>query len=303
VKCKDIKWMLALYDSGELSPKEQEMSETHLASCGKCREELVRMSKVPEQIQSLHGETWWADVSSSVREHISISREKPGRIKEEGITTGMPIWRPARIGSLAMAMMERPILQRVLVSALALIVIAATSIFILRPWGDNNVTQLAIDTAQNNPQVQVLLGEWIPETTVEHIGGVTQVKFTTMEVVVSATVDIEDLRVTAIHRQILIFQPPGLPTDRPKLTEDEKSEALAMAEDDPNVQVFLSHGFTLGEPDSTHHVLGDDARRVAWLPLEGMVSDDYTGIIVNLDDYQDVMVMWGGELPEWWPFT
>ena len=303
MKCKDIKWMIALYKSGELSSEEQEITESHLASCGKCREELLHISKVPERIQSLHGETWWADVSSSVREHISTSREKPGRIKGEGITAGMPIWRPARIGSLAAAVMERPILQRVLVSALALIVIAATSLLVLRPWGDNNITQIALDTAQSNSQVQALLGEWIPETTVEHMDGVTQVKFTTMEVIVSAIVDIENLRVAAIHRQALIFQPPGLPADRPELTEDEKGEALTIAEDDHYVQVFLSHGFTLGEPDNTHHVLGDDARRVAWLPLEGMVSDYYRGVIVNLDDYQDITVMWGGELPEWWPFT
>jgi hypothetical protein len=295
--------MLALYDSGELSPEEQEMAETHLTSCGKCRQELARISKVPELIQSLHGETWWADVSSSVKEYISASREKLGRIKERDITTGMPIWRPARIGSLVMAITERPILQRVIVSALALIVIAATSIFLLHPWGDDDITQLALDTAQSNVQVQVLLGEEIPQTIVEHIDGFTQVKFTSMEVIVSAIVDIENLRVTAIHRQALIFQPPGLPTDRPELTEDEKGEALAIAGDDPNVQVFLSHGFTLGEPDSTHHVLGDDARQLAWLPIEGMVSDDYRGIIVNLDDYQDITVMWGGELPEWWPFA
>lgn len=303
MKCKDIRWMLALYNSGELNPEEQEMTETHLASCIKCRQELARISVVPDLIQSLNDDTWWADVSLSVRECISTSREKPGRIKEEGITTGMPIWRPARIGSLATAVMERSTWQRVLVSALALIVIAATSIFILRPWEDNNVTQLALDTAQNNPQVQALLGEDVPETTVVHMDGVAHVKFSTKDVIVSAVVNIENLRVIAIHREALTFQPPGPPTDRPELTEDEKIEAIAIAKDDPYVQVFLSHGFTLGEPDSTHHVLGDDTRRAAWLPLEGMVSDEYSGVIVNLDDYQDITVMWGGELPEWWPFT
>jgi hypothetical protein len=279
------------------------MAKTHLAACEKCRQELVRLGEVPELIQSLQGETWWADVSSSVREHISASREKPSRIEEKGITSRMPFWRPARIGSLAAAIMERPVWQRVLASTLALTIIAATSIFILRPWGDNDITQLALDTAQSNPQVQILLGEGAPETTVEHLDGVTQVKFTTTEVIVSAVIDTDNLRVTAIQRQALIFQPPGLPADRLKLTEDEKADALAIAEVDHNVQVFLSHGFTLGEPDSTHHVLADDARRVAWVPLEGVASDDYRGVIVNLDDFQDVTVMWGGELPQWWPFT
>jgi hypothetical protein len=303
VKCKDIRWMLALYDSGELSPEEQEMVRTHLAACEQCRKELESLSRVPELIQSLNGEIWWADVSSSVREHISTSREKAGRIREEGITSQMPIWQPAHLGSLAAAFMGRPIWQRVLASVLALVVIATTSIFILRPWGDNGITQLALDTAQNNTQVQILIGEGVPETTVEQVDGATQVKFTTTEVIVSAIVDTENKRVTAIQRQVLIFQPPGLPADRPELTEDEKAEALAIAQANPDVQVFLNHEFILGEPDSTHYVLGDDARRVAWLPLEGITGDEYSGVIVNLDDYQDVTVMWGGELPQWWPFT
>ena len=303
MKCKDTRWMLALYGSGELSPEEQEMVEIHMAACEKCRQELARISKVPELIQSLHGETWWADVSSSVRENISTGREKPGRIKEEGITTGTPALRPTRFGSLAAAVMERPVWQRVLASVLALVAVTTTSIFILRPWGDNDVTQLALETAQNNTQVQILLGGGTPEPSIEQLDGLTQVKFTTMEVIVSVVVDTDNLRVAAIQRQALIFQPPGLPADRPKLIEGEKAEALTIAKDDHNIQVFLSHGFTLGEPDSTHHVLGDDARRVAWLPLEGITSDEYRGVIVNLDDYQDVTVVWGGELPKWWPFT
>jgi hypothetical protein len=301
VKCKDIKWMLALYDSGELNPEEKEIAETHLASCEKCRQELARISKVPELIQSLHGETWWADVSSSVREHMSTGREK--LIEEKGKTTGIPIWQPAPLGSLAAAIIERPIWQRVLVSAVTLIVIAATSIFILRPWGDNNITQLALDTAQNNPQVQVLLGEEVPETEVVQVDGVAQVKFTTKDIIVSAVVNVEDLRVLAIQREVLTFLLSAPPANRPELTEEEKEEATAIAKDDPYVQVFLSHGFTLVEANSWHPALGEDTRRVAWLPLEGMMSDEYSGVIVNLDDHQDVTVMWGGELPECWPFV
>jgi len=307
MKCKDIRWLIALYGSGELSPEEQEMAETHLASCGKCRQELARISGVPDLIQSLHGDTWWADVSSSVREHISAAKgvppqEKPSRIKKEGIMTGMPIWRPARIGSLATAVMERPIWQRALVSALALIVIAATSIFILRPWGDNNITQVALDAAQNNSQVQAILGEGVPETTILHIDGAVHVEFSTKDVFVTAIVNVEDMRVIAIHREAPTFQPPGPPIFRPELTEDEKTSAIAIAENDPYVQIFLGHGYTLGEPNSSHYILGVDTRLIAWLPLEGTVSDEYSGVIVNLDDWEDVIVMWGGELPSWWPY-
>ena len=302
MKCKDIECMLAIYDSGELSNQEQSMVEVHLATCEKCRQELESIGKVSKLVKSLDGETWWADVSSSVRDYITTSKDKVSR-RKEGITSGMPTWQPARFGALLTSAMKRPVWQRAFVSVLALAIIAVTSIVIVNPWGDEDITQLALDTANSSPQVKVLLGEEIPETMVEHSNGIAQVKLATMEVVVKATVDTENLNVVAIQRQSLIFQPPGLPADRPALTQEEKVKALTIAENDTNVGVFLSHGFNLGEPDSTHHVLGNDPRRVAWLALEGVVSDYYSGIIVNLDNNQDVTVIWGGELPDWWPFT
>ena len=103
---------------------------------------------------------------------------------------------------------------------------------------------------------------------------------------------------------VLTFLLPGPPPLQPELTEDEKVQATAIAEGDPYVQIFLSQGLTLGEPTSTHHVLGADTRRVAWLPLEeDMLTDDYRGVVVNLNDTEDITIVWGGELPGWWPFT
>ena len=52
MKCRDVEWMLSLYDSGELSPEEQKIAETHLASCEKCRQELAHISGVPALIVS-----------------------------------------------------------------------------------------------------------------------------------------------------------------------------------------------------------------------------------------------------------
>ena len=310
MKCKEIRWLLALYGSGELSPEEQEMAETHLASCEKCRQELARLSEVPALIQSLHGDTWWADVSSPVRERLnasgaksSPSRAKPIKSEKKGVMTGTSIWRPVRIGSLAAAIMERPIWQPVVVSLLAVIIIIGASLAVIHPWEGNNIAQVALDVAQNNSQVQTILGEGETETEVVLMGEIAHVKFSTEEVFVTAVVNMEDMRVMAIHREALIFQPPGPPTYRPELTEDEKAKAIAIAEADPYVQIFLSHGFTLGEPSSSHHTLGADTRRIAWLPLEwGVVSDEYRGVIVNLGDWEDVTVMWGGDLPGWWPY-
>ena len=311
MRCIDIRWMLSLYDSGELSPEEQEIAETHLASCEKCRQELARISDVPELIQSLHGDTWWADVSSPVREQInaSVREGTPPRIRrtkadKKGVMIGVPEWRPVRIGSIAEAFLERPVWQRSLVIVSALLLIALTSWLVIRPWEYSNISQLALELAQNNAQVQSILGESETETDVVVSDAVASVRFTAADVIVSTTVNIEDLRVMSIHVQALTFLPPGPPPLQPELTEDEKVQATAIAEGDPYVQVFLSEGLTLGEPTSTHHVLGEDTRRVAWVPLEeDMLTDDYRGVVVNLNDTEDVTIVWGGELPGWWPFT
>ena len=112
MKCKDIRWMLALYDTGELSAKEKKITEAHLAECVKCRQELARLNQVPEMMQSLQGETWWADVGASVKEQISAGAAEPGRLKRKRRAAGMPTW------------------QRALAGVLALIIVAVTSLVI-----------------------------------------------------------------------------------------------------------------------------------------------------------------------------
>ena len=297
MKCKEIRWLLALYGSGELSPREQERVETHLASCEKCRQELARLSEVPALIQSLHGDTWWADVSSPVRERLNASGAKSGPsqarpIKDEkkGIIRERPIWRPVRIGSLAAAILERPIWQPVLISLLAAIIIVGASLAVIHPWAGNNIAQAAVEVARNNSQVQAILGEGEIETEVKLMGEIAYVecrpKETFATVVVNVVVDTESMTVMAIHTEAVTFHPPdSTPTYRPGLTEDEKAEAIAIAEADPDIQKFLSHGFTLGEPSNSHPTLGSDPGRVVWLPLEGdTASEEVRGVIVNLDD-------------------
>jgi len=314
VKCKKVRWLLALCGSGELSPEEQEVVESHLASCEKCRQELDRLSEVPALIQSLHGDAWWADVSSQIRERLnasgakgSPSQAKPIEAEGKGIIGERPIWRPARIGSLAAAIMERPIWQPVLVSLLAAIVIVAASLAVTHPWEGDNVALAAGEAARNNPQVQAMLGsgEGQIETEVVLTGEIAGVKCNSKETfgtVVNVVVNTENMMVMAIHAEAITLDPSG-PIFRPELTEEEKAEAIAIAEPDPYIQEILSHGFTLGEPGNSDPILGADTRRVAWLPLEGdTASDEYRGVIVHLDDPEDVAVIWEGDLPSWWPY-
>ena len=313
VKCEKVRWMLALYGSGELSPKEQEMVEAHLASCEKCRQELARVSDVPGLIQSLHGDTWWADVSSPVMERLNASKAKSGssqtkpiKAEKRGVITGRPVWQPVRISSLAIAIMERPIWQPVLVSLLAVIIFAAAGLAVMHPWVGNNIAQAAGEVARNNSQVQTILGEGEIETEVVVIGEIALVKCSMRDTfdtpLVNVVVNTENMRVMAIHIETGTLHPPETPPYRPELTEEERAEAIAIAEADPYIQEILSHGFTLGEPYNSHAALGADPRKVVWLSFEGdIASDEYRGVIVNLDD-EDVTVMWGGDLPSWWPY-
>jgi len=314
VKCKKVRWLLALYDSGELSPNEQEMLEAHLASCEKCRQELARLSEVPALIQSLHDDTWWADVSSPIRERLnasgaksSPSQAKPIKAEKKGVITGRPIWRPVRVSSLAVAIMERPIWQPVLVSLLAVIIIVAAGLAVMHPWVGNNIAQAAGEAARNNLQVQTILGKGEIETEVVVVGEIAHVKCSIQDnfadTFVTAVINTEDMTVVAIHTEAITFHPSETPTYRPELTEEEKAEAIAIAEADPYIQKILSHGFTLGEPSNSHPALGADPRRVVWLPLEeDIATNDVLGVIVNLDDWEDVIVMWGRDLPSWWPY-
>jgi hypothetical protein len=307
VKCKQVRWLLALYGSGELSSEEQEMVETHLDSCEKCRQELARLSKVPALIQSLHGETWWADVSLPIRERLNASRaksspsqEKPINAEKKGTIRERPSWRLVPIRSLAAAVIERPAWQSMLISLLAVIIIVGASLAVIHPWEGDNVAQAA-ELAKNNPQVQAILSEGEIETEVELTGEIARVKCSIDEAFVTTLVDTENMRVMVLHAEAITIEPMLI--FRPELTEDEKAEAIAIAEADHYVQKITAHGFTLGEPSNSDPVLGRDNRRVAWLPLEGATrSNGYRGVIVNLDDRDDVIVIWEGYLPSWWPY-
>jgi len=313
VKCKKVRWLLALYGSGELSSEEQEMVEGHLASCKRCRQELARLGEVPALIQSLHGDTWWADVSSPIRERLnasgairSPSQAKPIKAEKKGIMREIPVWRPVRISSLAVAIMERPIWQPVLASFIAVIIFVAAVLVVMHPWVGNNIAQAAGEVARNNSQVQTILGEGEIETEVVVIGEIALVKCSMRDTfdtpLVNVVVNTENMRVMAIHIETGTLHPPETPPYRPELTEEERAEAIAIAEADPYIQEILSHGFTLGEPYNSHAALGADPRKVVWLSFEGdIASDEYRGVIVNLDD-EDVTVMWGGDLPSWWPY-
>ncbi|MFC1993698.1 anti-sigma factor family protein [Chloroflexota bacterium] len=92
MSCKKFRWMLALHDSGELSPEENQKVQAHIDGCEKCRQERGQLSKIPTLLESLHSDSWSADVSAQVREHLHDSVSK-GR-KSQRITSKAIASRP-----------------------------------------------------------------------------------------------------------------------------------------------------------------------------------------------------------------
>ncbi len=288
--CRKVRWLLALYDNGELNSEEKEKVEAHLASCPTCRQELARLSRVPQLLQSLQGDTWWADVSSPVRERLdaasaegSLLQAKPIETGKRGIMKGRPVWQP------------------VFISLVAVVVIVGASLGVVQPWEGDNLAQAAADAVRNDPQVQAILGGGSMEVTEVEIAGPTASVYASWgETTVEVQVDVASLDVKTILCATCSSLGPLV--DRSELTEDERAKAIEIAEADPYIQEILRHGFTLGEPGNSSPVLGVDPGRVAWLPFEGdTATDEVRGVIVNLDD-QDITVMWGGDLPSWWPY-
>lgn len=288
VKCKEIRWRLAPYDSGELSHEEQQMVEAHLACCDRCRQKLARLSKVPALLQSVHDDTWWADVRSSVMERLRASADQTGPSRAKAVkagktrVAGRPIWHPA------------------LISLVAVIIVVGAIVGVMYPREGNNVAQAA-DAARGNPQVQAILGEEdIEVIKVEIADPNAYVHLSSRQATVKVQVDLDSIKVKTILLQA--SHTFGPPVNRPELTEDEKAKAIEIAQADPYTQPIIGYGFEFGEPSSIHPVLGDDPRSVAWVPLVGDTdSYEYRGVVVDLDD-QDVTVIWEGEVPSWWPY-
>jgi anti-sigma factor RsiW len=219
VRCKKIRWMLALHGSGELSAEEQDLVEIHLASCEKCRQELARLSEVPSLVQSLHGDTWWADVSASVRERLSTSgaessppQAKPSEVKISGMRNQRATWQPGRVGSLAAAVVERPIWQPLLIGLLAVIIVVGASLAVVHPWAGDNMIQAAADLARNDPQVRAMLGEGEIETEVVLAGEIAYVECRLKDIfdsaVVNVTINTEDMTVIDVNREATAIPPP-----------------------------------------------------------------------------------------------
>ena len=288
VKCKEIRWRLAPYDSGELSQEEQQMVEAHLASCDRCRQKLARLSKVPALLQSVHDDTWWADVRSPVMERLRASADQTGPSRAKAIKAGK-----TRVAG-------RPIWQLALIGLVAVVIVVGAIVGVMYPREGNNVAQAA-DAARNNPQVEAILGEKdIEVIKVEIAHPNAYVHLSSRQATVEVQVDLESIKVKTILLQA--SHTFGPPVNRPELTEDEKAKAIEIAEAAPYTRAIIGYGFELGEPSSSHPVLGDDPRRVAWVPLVGDIDGyDYRGVVIDLDD-QDVTVIWEGEVPSWWPY-
>ncbi|MFC1926865.1 zf-HC2 domain-containing protein [Chloroflexota bacterium] len=114
MRCKEFKWMLALHDSGELSPEENQAVQEHVDICEKCRRERDELSKVPALIESLHSDQWSADVRSQVKQRLyaaaaegHASQKKTAKTMGRGATSRVlrPVLFAAPIAAVIIALL------------------------------------------------------------------------------------------------------------------------------------------------------------------------------------------------------
>ncbi len=126
---------------------------------------------------------------------------------------------------------RRPVWQTVLVSAMAIALIAGLSITLPSLFGQSD-TALAAEIAQNSPEVMAALGsEGISEVEVLEIkDGMATIRVGgTMGTIITVEVDLLTKVVTEVF-------------GGPQLTDEEKETALNILSADPRVQVLFAQG-------------------------------------------------------------
>jgi hypothetical protein len=109
--CKKIKKNFPAFLSGELSKEEQELVESHLDSCGNCRNELKEFEKVFSGADSLNAEIKdvmmsvdWESLPSRIADNVFETQKAPSReswVKKYWKPLFQPRFRPVYAGLFA----------------------------------------------------------------------------------------------------------------------------------------------------------------------------------------------------------
>ena len=147
----------------------------------------------------------FSQVSSTVKRGADVLK---------GLISWRPVWKPA------------------LVSALAIALIVSSALFVPSLVSPSAET-LAADIAKNSPEVQKLLGDdWVTVRKVQLVDGVGHVVCeASIGTFALAHVDLEEKEVVRAEK-----------IKMPELTEEEKERAVEIAKADPRVQELLDKG-------------------------------------------------------------
>lgn len=155
-------------------------------------------------------------------QRVGIFNQAKSKLKEgvetvKGLLSWRPVWKPA------------------LVSALAIALIVGSALFVPSLFGPSPEV-LAAEIAQNSPEVQELLGDdWVTVRKVQLVDGVGHVVCeASIGTFALADVDLEKKEVTKVER-----------IKMPELTEEEKDKAIEIAKADPAVQELLDKGASI----------------------------------------------------------
>jgi len=239
MECENVNQLSVAYLDGEVTTKEREEVEAHLATCHRCREELeasgTAQRKFRQAIEVLTEEVTpsskaWARMHQMIEAEtqpriLSLADSKIKRALEglRGIFPRQPVWKISAVTMIAMA------------------VIVGLAVGIPALTGETPAA-LAAEIAQNDPQVREALGDKTKATVLmaDVVDGRGNVLFGGGEsALVKASVDLNLREVIKVERL------EGL--SMPQLTEGERTEAIRIAQDAPMLRDLLLKGADIGK--------------------------------------------------------
>lgn len=294
MNCNKVKELLISYLDNEVSHQDRDSIETHLAACPGCREEMEALAETQRELrQALESMT--AGVSPSPHAWATVKQRIAA---EEGYKVGILNQRIAKLKrGIGLLTAPRPVWQTALASAVSVGLIIGLCLAIPSWLEQSSLEEQIAAIAEQDPQVQELLGDESTLNTVVPVkvaeGNIFYYRITyevkgdpeigLEQMVVDATVDLEEARVVGVQNSIVHA-----------LSEEQKQRAIEIAKNDPKIEEtavvlnvtalpVLYQDYTRSYTESRVALIGG-SNTIEYVNVKLEQSGDIFYAIVNLTD-------------------
>lgn len=229
--CKETNELFTAYLDGEVTPKEHEQMQQHLAVCPLCREELDALSLTQAKLrQTLDVAAQSAERSAKAWGKIRQGIESDSHIPVKG-GQGPP--KASSRSWLANLFTRRPVWKPVALGALAIIIVVGL-VVALPPMFGKDAEALAVDIALNSPEVISALNDDTVESArvIESTGDIVTVEVTGINGThLDVTVDLSTKTVMEV-----VIGPAQ------NFTDDEVEKVILILQSDDTIKALLEQG-------------------------------------------------------------